>query len=52
MLFNLLYNTIEIGIPSAKAPCEPVPTPLRNLFTVYEHVELSSLTRSEYGFHS
>jgi hypothetical protein len=38
-------HAIEIGIPGAKAPREPVPAALRNPLAVRNHLELAGLTR-------
>ena len=38
-------HAIEIGIPRAKAPREPVPTALRNPLSICKHLELTDPTR-------
>ena len=48
-LFELLDHAIEIGIAGAKAPCEPVPTALSYALAVGDNLELTVLTRCEYG---
>jgi hypothetical protein len=49
VLLELLDHTIEIGIASPKAPCEPVPTAFRNPFAVSNHLELTNLARRKDG---
>jgi hypothetical protein len=44
MLFGkTLDNTIQVWIAGAKAPREPIPTPLRDFLSVRNHVELPGL---------
>lgn len=52
MLLNLLDHRLEIGIASAKLPCEPVPAPLGNPFAVGDHLELAGLTSGKEGINS
>ena len=42
-LLELLEHTSEIGIAGAKAPCEPVPTPLGNPLSISDNLELTGL---------
>ncbi len=49
MLPELLDHTFQIRIASAKAPCEPVPTAIRNPFAVSDHLELTNLARRKDG---
>jgi hypothetical protein len=46
----LLDYAIEIGITSAKAPREPVPTALGNPLAVSDNVELTCLPWRNHGF--
>lgn len=52
MLLKLLDHCVEIGIASAKLPCEPVPAPLSNPFAVRDHLELTGLTGRKDGIDS
>jgi len=45
VFLKLFDHAIEIGITGAKAPCEPVPTALRNPHAVRDHLELTGLAR-------
>jgi hypothetical protein len=50
VLLELVDHVIEIGIASAKAPCEPVPTTFGNPLAVCEHLELTRFTGCQDGF--
>ena len=43
-LLEPLKQAIEIGVASAKPPCEPVPAALGNSLAVRDHIGLTGLT--------
>lgn len=49
VLLELLDHTFQIGIASAKAPCEPVSAAFRDPCTVSDHRELTDLARRKDG---
>jgi hypothetical protein len=49
LLLKLLHHSIQIRIPRAKFPREPIPAALHNLLSIRNHVELTSLTRRKDG---
>jgi hypothetical protein len=52
LLLEVLDHAFEIGIAGAKLPCKPVPTALRNLLAVRDHLELTSLARRNDSFNA
>lgn len=49
MLLKLLHHSIQIRIPSAKLPREPISAALGNLLAVRKHLELTRLPRRKDG---
>jgi hypothetical protein len=49
LLLELLHHSIQIRIPRAKFPREPIPAALRNLLAVRNHLELTSFPRRKDG---
>jgi hypothetical protein len=48
----LLDQAIEIRVAGSKYPREPISTKLGNLLVFSDHVELTCLTRCNYGFNA
>lgn len=49
LLLKLLHHSIQIRIPRAKLPREPISAALGNLLAVRNHLELTSLPRRKDG---